>query len=147
MLHWLRRREIAGRAVNLGRTMVLLRAMADRRTYEEFLQWVFADEFVQWGKEYAERGSRSTWFLDLPATSPDLVFHVIHDVRSLDPEYLHLGVTGYRRFAGLLLIDNVRGAGVAVELLGTAIRTKRLGSHTRALRDTLLGYPGFMTMT
>jgi len=147
MFHWLRRREVADRALRLGRTMVLLRAMADRQTYEEFVRWIFADEFVKWGSEEIEIGRRSTWFLDSSAKDPDLVFHVTHNARSLDPDYLHLLVTGYGRFAGLLLIDNVRGAGVAVDILQPFDRTRRIGSHTRAIRENLLGFPGFMTTT
>ena len=61
----------------------------------------------------------------------------------LTPTYLALFAHGYYRFAGLMLIDNVRGAGISVEVSEIGARMKELGRDTIPMRNVLLGLPAF----
>ncbi len=125
--------------------MLHLRASSDGRGFEQFCAWLDAAGYVKYG-EYTEGYGRSVAFLETPSEEPDVVFAVTEDKESPDDGYLHLSATGYHRLFGLMLFDNVRGAGVSVEVSGISAAMKELGSDTITTRDVLISFPGFSNL-
>jgi hypothetical protein len=125
--------------------MVRLRSVADGKHLDDFAAWLVRESFVRCG-EYNDRYERSISFSVPEPKTADIIFSVKEMVGDPDPGYLHLFAMGCGRLAGLMLIDNVRGGGVSVEIDDISMAMNELGADTINIRNILLEFPGFSNL-